>query len=519
MQAMIPAMPAPTETAPQAPKTSARTNKADEGKKSFSKQLDRAENRRHETKQNRSENKTEQAERTQQGSDGADRSQKVKERQNRKAASDDQPQNGTEQRTDMAASQEVDNRQQSLEKILQTLTAAEKNTSLVPGADAKVLTPQQETLDDRQGKTQIVTNLLDKVTSGLQKADQIAQQPTTDGAGRQEQNLIVEEWQARFSYQNEQTTTGQDTRQVETSSRLNLVTDQASTKTTFAEPAQSQDTTNKELSNLQKGMQVQITPEVTEQAGTGKTASGPTLEGAHQPRDTTSNYIHSNLPGVMTKESNDKAGSFQQNGQALGQNTPESTAEGQNTPTLQGQQYTPLIFSLDQAGSSQGIMQSGQQAASAASLRLPSGTEVPHSQIVNQVTDHFSMNRNLESGSVILRLHPAELGELRMEIKVEQDNIKAHITTHNPQVQDILDRNIPRLRDVLEQQGMNLEHIQVSVAADNSGNGQLFQEQFEQQQFSRNFRQQSNPVSFTIQEDEAEMPIPSPGEQNLSVHA
>jgi flagellar hook-length control protein FliK len=181
-------------------------------------------------------------------------------------------------------------------------------------------------------------------------------------------------------------------------------------------------------------------------------------------------------------------------------------------------QDTPLIFSLDQAGQLRGL-QGSQEGMQVSTLRLPSGTKVPHSQIVNQVTDHFSINRNLESGSVTLRLHPAELGELRMEIKVEQDNIKAHITTHNPQVQDILDRNIPKLREVLEQQGMNLEHIQVTVAADDGGSGQLFQEQFEQNRFNRNLRRNAHQMDFAISEEEMDIPVLDSDEQSLSVHA
>ena len=101
----------------------------------------------------------------------------------------------------------------------------------------------------------------------------------------------------------------------------------------------------------------------------------------------------------------------------------------------------------------------------------------------------------------------------------EQDNIKAHITTHNPQVQDILDRNIPKLREILEQQGMNLEQIQVTVAADDGGSGQLFQEQFEQNRFNRNLRRNAHQMDFAMPEEEMDISVQNPDEQSLSVHA
>ncbi len=46
-----------------------------------------------------------------------------------------------------------------------------------------------------------------------------------------------------------------------------------------------------------------------------------------------------------------------------------------------------------------------------------------------------------------------------MEIKVEQDNIKAHIIAQNPQAQEMIDRHPPRLREALELQGLNLQQI------------------------------------------------------------
>jgi flagellar hook-length control protein FliK len=104
-------------------------------------------------------------------------------------------------------------------------------------------------------------------------------------------------------------------------------------------------------------------------------------------------------------------------------------------------------------------------------FRLSSGSTVPEGTVVDQMIAHFSVNKRLETGTVNLRLYPQELGELRMEIKVEQDNIKAHIIAQNPQAQEMIDRHLPRLREALEQQGLNLQHVEVTIAAhDNTGN-------------------------------------------------
>jgi len=485
MQAMIPAMSAPTDVKPKAP---ARKSRADENSRSFRKQLDRAESRREKAQKSRSEeNNGAHHAAEKRTTDAEKHPHRAEEKNNddRQVEHQAQHHNGVEQRADMAADQQAGNQTQTLEKMLQSLTVSKDNSAIVL-SDSNPIPTQTDSQATIQGKEQMLASLLDQVANNGQKNGKTEQQILA-GTNDQELDVTVEQWQARFSYRE-------------------------------AKPVTDQTPQKLDIAGLDKGVQVQVTPEVAEQVTPGRGTSGATLEGAHQPRDTNSNYIHSNLPGISTtvKEANDKAGGFQQDGQPLNQNSAESTPQGQSANALPGQD-TPLIFSLDQAGVQAG-MQSGQQISQAATLRLPSGTEVPHSQIANQVNDHFSMGRNLESGSVVLRLHPAELGELRMEIKVEQDNIKAHITTHNPQVQDILDRNIPRLREVLEQQGMNLEHMQVSVAADQQGSDQLFQEQFDQQQFGGNFRRGSNHIEFAMSEDEAEIPIHATDDQQLSVH-
>ena len=487
MQAMIPAMPAPAKATAKPPKAPSAAH-ADQGEKSFGKHLDRAENRCEQAKSSHQNSVTRQTDHKQtREKKTTARPHEPKERSTGtdRAATDDQQHNTVEQQASAVINQEVPSQPQLLERLLQSLSVSQEDGSAVP-VDSMATAPQQA---DRQGKEQLLTTLLDQVTNSspqaAQNVDKLAQQPVSN-ANIENDAIIVEQWQARFSYEENK-------------------------------PLAAQDPGKLEISGLQKGVQVQVAPEFTQQAAPARTTSGTSLEGAHQPRDTTSNYIHSNLPGVSTKDGSDNTGTFQQEGQSLSQNTAEGTAQTQNAPTMESQD-TPLIFSLDQAGQQRGL-QGSQEGMQISSLRLPSGTEIPHSHIVNQVTDHFSVNRNLESGSVILRLHPAELGELRMEIKVEQDNIKAHITTHNPQVQDILDRNIPKLREVLEQQGMNLEHIQVTVAADDGGSGQLFQEQFEQNRFNRNLRRNAHQMDFAIPEEEMDIPASDSDEQSLSVHA
>lgn len=253
------------------------------------------------------------------------------------------------------------------------------------------------------------------------------------------------------------------------------------------------------------------------------TDNSSTNLGMSRRQDTTGQYIHSNLPTGLEQSARQPTTGEQNlqhnNGrQAGGEN---ALAADQLHNRIRGQEKDPgLIFTLGQSNGEpvSSSQTTGQTPTSAA--KLPSGIMVPENHIVGQVVERFSMNQRLETGTVTLRLYPQELGELRMEIKVEQDNIKAHITTQNPQVQEILEKNMPRLREALEQQGMNLELMEVSVAASDQDDSMPFQENPASHDHSGSLsRSRRATADFAaLLDDEAEV-VHAAAPQSLSVHA
>ncbi|HHB77200.1 MAG TPA: flagellar hook-length control protein FliK [Desulfobulbus sp.] len=380
--------------------------------------------------------------------------------------------------------------------------SAETEIPIIVKVENSISIQNTEPTPPVQDKESIVAAVLGKVTgeqttAGAQISDTPAQQVQT---GTQQESIIVERWQAQFTYS--ATTTAVQGKNGKFS------------QTNFSQT--KQETIGMTISA--QAVQAQVTP-VGDQTTRGHGTPGTGLEAPGTPQDANSNFIHSNLPGVKTVTDADTAsGNNPQSGQSE-QGPAKNTilTPEMQTSVSQAGSDVPLVFSLDQATTQTGQV-SGLDNPGSLSLHLPSGIEIPHSQIIDQVTGHFALNRSLESGTITMRLHPAELGELRMEIKVEQDNIKAHITAQNPQVQDILDRNLPRLREALQQQGMNLAHMQVSVATDGGGNSQLFQEQFNQNYFEKSGRSKTARVAFSLPEEEQESSLTVDPDQNLSVH-
>ena len=168
-------------------------------------------------------------------------------------------------------------------------------------------------------------------------------------------------------------------------------------------------------------------------------------------------------------------------GNAAGQhNAPAESADGRQTEPVQAGRIPftlapdeqPLFFAHQREAAAPTA--AGAAGSESTGLRLPSGLIVPDGTVMDQMLTHLSLQRRLASSTVHLRLNPQELGELRMEIKVEQDNIKAHIIAQNPQAQEMIDRHLPRLREALEQQGLHLQQVSVTLAGGDHTDRQRF---------------------------------------------
>jgi flagellar hook-length control protein FliK len=99
-------------------------------------------------------------------------------------------------------------------------------------------------------------------------------------------------------------------------------------------------------------------------------------------------------------------------------------------------------------------------------------------------------------------MQPAELGSLKIELMVEGDRIRASLQAQTLQVQEVLEKNLPQLRNALAEQGLKIDQFQVDV---NPDQGQ--QEQFEQLAQQQQQRQGSNARPHVQQVLEAEEQI------------
>ena len=135
-------------------------------------------------------------------------------------------------------------------------------------------------------------------------------------------------------------------------------------------------------------------------------------------------------------------------------------------------------------------------------VQLPSGQQVAESQIFDQVVTHISGSHNGESGRMVLRLQPAELGSLKLELMVEGDRVKANLHAQTMQVQEVIERNLPQLRNALAEQGLKIDQFQVNVEQRQQGS------QFENQARQDRQQESSQQQDWTQDLDGEEQTIP-----------
>ncbi|MEZ9068420.1 flagellar hook-length control protein FliK [Vibrio atlanticus] len=104
------------------------------------------------------------------------------------------------------------------------------------------------------------------------------------------------------------------------------------------------------------------------------------------------------------------------------------------------------------------------QAAQQAPLQLTK--ELANDQVAEKV--QMMMSKNLKN--LDIRLDPPELGQMKIRMTMNNDVANVHFTVGSQQAREVIEQTLPRLREMLAQQGMQL--AESSVQQQNTGQGQ-----------------------------------------------
>lgn len=143
----------------------------------------------------------------------------------------------------------------------------------------------------------------------------------------------------------------------------------------------------------------------------------------------------------------------------------------------QASQESGFAQQLSQAAGAQGTQSLGQvraeQVAAQAPLQL--SREMASEQVAERV--QMMMSKNLKN--IDIRLDPPELGRMQIRMNMNGDAATVHFTVANQQARDVIEQSMPRLREMLAQQGVQLNDSSVQQQAGqqqrgyaNAGQGQ-----------------------------------------------
>jgi flagellar hook-length control protein FliK len=116
---------------------------------------------------------------------------------------------------------------------------------------------------------------------------------------------------------------------------------------------------------------------------------------------------------------------------------------------------------------------------------LASGEFLSENQIVDQVLERISVDRVGNQSRIVVKMNPEELGEVKLALTMEKDQLRAQLLTQNHQVQEILEKHLPKLHEALSQQGVKLEDIQVGVDSNRHSGRETFADHRQPDTFHR----------------------------------
>lgn len=104
---------------------------------------------------------------------------------------------------------------------------------------------------------------------------------------------------------------------------------------------------------------------------------------------------------------------------------------------------------------------------------LPGGTELGSGQLEQDLAQgvDYMLDHKLQSARI--RVAPEQLGSIDIELRLEGERVHAHFSSAHADVRQALSESLPRLRELLDQHGMQMGQAGVgSQSTDGTGNGQ-----------------------------------------------
>ncbi len=181
---------------------------------------------------------------------------------------------------------------------------------------------------------------------------------------------------------------------------------------------------------------------------------------------------------ISSLQENSNTQNQQQNLMSQGESTTqqESTPQSINSMNSPATETSAHFSATGMFNQESQATQATGSSTNATAFTTPS--TLPEDTVINQVIQRFQVKSQLQNSKMVIKLHPAELGELKIDIAVKNGSVKANFLAQSQHVQEILEKQMPKLREIMEQQGVTVDDILVTLDADSFSENDFLQEQF-----------------------------------------
>jgi flagellar hook-length control protein FliK len=132
------------------------------------------------------------------------------------------------------------------------------------------------------------------------------------------------------------------------------------------------------------------------------------------------------------------------------------------------------------------------------------GNEVDAVDVVNQVVESIKLNNTTELKSMEIQLNPQNLGKVNLMVSVREGVVTAQITAENEQVRKALESQITTLKENIQNQGIKVDAVEVTVQSHSFEANQQFAGQQQAAEQGRRSSRRINLGGFGFDDEETE---------------
>jgi len=141
-----------------------------------------------------------------------------------------------------------------------------------------------------------------------------------------------------------------------------------------------------------------------------------------------------------------------QDGFAEHQQQGEAEQKAQVNQNAQAQQLAGFTLKPESAGEAQ-----------VAAEAKPTHLKELHESILSQIKDGVVTHDGKGNGELSIRLNPGELGELKIQVRMEDNRVRVEVQADNKMVKDLLMSNLDSLKESLTSKNFTMEGFDVST--------------------------------------------------------